>query len=415
MTDINDGILDSFLNWLLGLNNEEKEQLSPALKKYKEYLTGTSGIAQEVMKKGIQELINTDPQTRDMMSEYMKELGADKESMKTVEELSSEFGKHFLTGYRFGNAFGNVTKDVAALKDAVEKYAKKQAALKAKGDASMNKIVAIEEALYKADKLKKLIDEIKGNDDEQSKAQKKELERLRDKTIRDAAKLRSINRPASLVRDIERELRNTLSREKRAYNALTGQEIEIYEKDGKPTARSVNVVEKLGGVIERVDIIDDLLKNPTNLTNYASFTEKQKEVLKNYLNNPGDPESGLKKDLEESLKKKRSELIQGAKHMRSHDHRGLLHENGILQELKWTHNRNVKKLSVESQELAAAKKEIDRYNQRIKRAAATLEQRKQGKENTQVFLKGLGGIDTTALRPTVSLPTKKQSTQECQR
>ena len=108
-------------------------------------------------------------------------------------------------------------------------------------------------------------------------------------------------------------------------------------------------------------------------------------------------------------------MIQGAKHMRSHDHRGLLHENGILQELKWTHNRNVKKLSVESQELAAAKKEIDRYNQRIKRAAATLEQRKQGKENTQVFLKGLGGIDTTALRPTVSLPTKKQSTQECQR
>lgn len=415
MADTNNGMFDSFLDWLLGLK-DEREQLPSALKKYITKLknsTSADKVSQDE-KKNLQTLIDTDPQTRDMMSEYMKEFGIDGNKIKETEQLSKEFGKRFLTGWRGANAFGRVDKDIAALRDAVSKYEVKQKKLKAKGNASMEKIVKIEEALYKADKLKEEINKITGKD-EKSKATKKELEKIRDGVIREASKLRAMHRPGSLVSSIEIGLRNTLSREKRAYRALTGQEIEIYtDGDGKPVARSVNVVEKLGSVIEKVDAIDIVLKNPIDADKYNNLSNEQKESLKGHLRDSSDPSAGLKEGSEENLKQQKSDLIKGVKHMRSLDHRGFLHENGILQELRWTHNRNQKKLSVESQELAAVKKEVDRYNQRITKAANTLEQRKQGKQAAKNILEGLGGIDTGNLKPTVSLPMKKQQTQQQQ-
>ena len=157
-----------------------------------------------------------------------------------------------------------------------------------------------------------------------------------------------------------------------------------------------------------------LLKNPIDVEKYNTLDEKQKESLNEYLADPKDPSKGLKENSEKALKQQRSDLIQGAKHMRSHDHRGFLHENGILQELRWTHKRNEKKLSVESQELAAVKKEVDRYNARIEKAHATLEQRRAGREAAQKFLKSLGNINTDKVRPTTVLPTNNQQTKEHQ-
>ena len=261
--NMDETLLDRFLNWLLGLDDGQVgnlpsvlEQFTSKWKKKKNELgeEGWKSFDTKPLKEELQKQIDADPQTRDIMSQYLEKLGIDNNKLTETEKLSKDFGKYFLTESRPGNIFGNVNKEITALKKAVKKYADKREKLKAKGDASMKKIVQIEQALYKADRLKEEIDKIEENTEE-AKAKKKELERLRDNEIREAAKLRSINRPLSLVRDIERELRNTLSREKRAYNALTGQEIEICEEGGQLTAKSVNVVEKLGGILKKVDAI----------------------------------------------------------------------------------------------------------------------------------------------------------------
>ncbi len=458
MTDTNDGMLDSFLNWLFGLEDKEAENLSEFFKNFRKYHNKDwneyGSDVREQIKNDFKANLDSNIDVQREFSQFMQQLGVDENLVKDIEQLSKAYGNYFLTGWRGVNAFGGVKQDIKALKDRVNKYKEKVGELNKKSDASMEKIVGIKTALLKVEQIDQKLADIEENenfkklDDNQKKKAiklaKEQLEKERDKIIRDAAKYRSVNRPLSFVRDIERELKNTLSREERKYASLTGEAIEVKIEGKQIKATKIDAFKKLGDTITTVDALDELSKHleATNSINKDSshygiqdvedlnrtkeLIEKVPQELRLSIFKKGiiNEDGTVKADADfsslkpEELQKTADKLIKESKHMRSLDHRAGQTRGLILAELKWTHNRN-QKGSEEKKALEEAVQDVNRYTKRLKKAQATLQAAHKTHTEVKGFLESLGKVDTTALKrggAPSSLPgrSSQQTTMEKQ-
>ncbi len=372
--------LGKFFKWLFSVEDEKEiSNLSPELKKFREdniskYNSGNNKEKDEIARNFInnkklqEEILNH----REQLEKLGLEVGLTKDVMHAVDRYITQFDNKYQTrisffGKRGFNPLGKASTAKEVLQKKIEKYSDKQNKIKNLAKDSETKVIEIQKCLKLVDYYRNSIQSIENDvrlTDKEKEILKKSAEDEIKNTLKEAAKYRSVDRPLSLSRDIERELRNTLSREQRKLGAFVGKDVEVElisidERTGKPNynVKESNQDEHFNKLDSAIKVIEDLKRANKQIKKISSKNLNEIEIDKNtkefLLTMPIELKQKLldKKLIEVSndggitihgknTEKVADELINHLKDYRSLDHRAGLTPDLIFAELKMTNNRN---------------------------------------------------------------------------